>query len=136
MSESPLRVAEAPARDETQKRTAASRSLLLPAVRSTEPRCRCIICLAPFRWAETTRRTARSAFTRAVAHTRTGGTRRDERRSQLAVSPTPIADQTEVHAMTKPTAHFASEDEVPDRPVLGWVQVLVHGLERGQCEIR
>ena len=38
--------------------------------------------------------------------------------------------------MTKPTAHVASGDEVPDRPVLGWVQVLVHALERGQCEIR
>ena len=38
--------------------------------------------------------------------------------------------------MTKPTAHMASEDEVPERPVLGWVQVLVHALERGQCEIR
>jgi hypothetical protein len=38
--------------------------------------------------------------------------------------------------MTKPTAHFASEDEVPELPVLGWVQVLVHALERGQCEIR
>jgi hypothetical protein len=38
--------------------------------------------------------------------------------------------------MTKPTPHMASEDEVPERPVLGWVQVLVHALERGQCEIR
>jgi hypothetical protein len=38
--------------------------------------------------------------------------------------------------MTKPTAHVASEDEVPELPVLGWVQVLVHAPERGQCEIR
>jgi hypothetical protein len=38
--------------------------------------------------------------------------------------------------MTKPTAHLASEEEVPNRPVLGWVQVLVHALDRGQCEIR
>ena len=38
--------------------------------------------------------------------------------------------------MTMPTAHSASGDEVPERPVLGWVEVLVHAQERGQCEIR
>jgi hypothetical protein len=38
--------------------------------------------------------------------------------------------------MTKPTAHFASGDDVPELPVLGRVEVLVHALERGQCEIR
>jgi hypothetical protein len=38
--------------------------------------------------------------------------------------------------MTEPTVHFASGDEVPERPVLGRVEVLVYALERGQCEIR
>ena len=38
--------------------------------------------------------------------------------------------------MTEPTARFASGDEVPQLPVLGSVEVLVHALERGQCEIR
>jgi hypothetical protein len=53
------------------------------------------------------------------------------------VSVAPIASRKEViTAMTKPTAHVASEDEVPELPVLGWVQVLVHALERGQCESR
>ncbi len=38
--------------------------------------------------------------------------------------------------MTRPTAHIASEDEIPKRPILGWVEVLVYAMERGQCEIR
>ena len=46
--------------------------------------------------------------------------------------------RTEVisRAMTVPKAHMASGDEVPERPVLGWVEVLVYALERGKCEIR
>ena len=38
--------------------------------------------------------------------------------------------------MTMPRPHMASGNEAPERPVLGWVQILVHSLERGQCEIR
>jgi hypothetical protein len=38
--------------------------------------------------------------------------------------------------MTEPTAHVASGDEVPEIPVLGWIEVLVHELELGRCEIR
>jgi hypothetical protein len=38
--------------------------------------------------------------------------------------------------MARPTAHIGSADEEPERPVVGWVEVLVHALERGQCEIR
>ena len=37
--------------------------------------------------------------------------------------------------MKMPRAHM-SEGEVPERSVLGWVEVLVHALEHGQCEIR
>jgi hypothetical protein len=38
--------------------------------------------------------------------------------------------------MTSSRAHSAREDEVLERPVLGWVEVLVHAMEPGQCEIR
>jgi hypothetical protein len=34
----------------------------------------------------------------------------------------------------KPTAHAASD--VPERPVIGWVQVLVYAREPGQSEVR
>jgi phage I-like protein len=37
-------------------------------------------------------------------------------------------------AMAMPTAH--SEHHVEQPPAVGWVQVLVYAVERGQCEIR